>query len=86
MPRSSPRGGGCWEQLELTDAEHSQAILFKKHSRLISAASPVNYPELSAYVIEEMKLLQQKIASLKKVTIKLEFEMRQAMEIKGQYI
>ena len=44
----------------------------------------MNYPELSAYVRAEMKSLQEEIASLEKVTVKLESEMRQAMEIKGQ--
>ena len=51
---------------------------------LFSAAS-VNYPELSAYVSAEMKSLTEEIASLEKVTVKLESEMRQAMEIKGQF-
>ena len=44
----------------------------------------MNYPELSAYVRAEMKSLQEEIASLEKVTVKLESGMRQAMEIKGQ--
>ncbi|CAH3024574.1 unnamed protein product [Porites evermanni] len=45
-------------------------------------AASVNYPELSAYVSAEMKSLDEEIASLEKVTVKLESEMRQAMEIK----
>jgi len=45
----------------------------------------VNYPELSAYVSAEMKYLNEEIASLEKVTAKLESEMREAMEIKGQF-
>ena len=44
----------------------------------------MNYPELSAYVSVEMKSLQEEIDSLRKVTVKLESEMRQAMEIEGQ--
>ena len=44
----------------------------------------MNYLELSAYVGAEMKSLQEEIASLRKVTVKLESEMHQAMEIKGQ--
>lgn len=39
--------------------------------------------ELSVYVAEEMKILQEEIVSLDKVTMKLELEMRQAMGIKG---
>ena len=49
------------------------------------AAASVNYPELSAYVSAEMKSLNEEIASLEKVTVKLESEIRQAMEIKGQF-
>ena len=45
----------------------------------------MNYPELSAYVSVEMKSLNEEIASLEKVTVKLESEIRQAMEIKGQF-
>ena len=45
----------------------------------------MNHPELSAYVSAEMKSLTEEIASLEKVTVKLESEMRQAMEIKGQF-
>ena len=44
----------------------------------------MNYLELSAYVSAEMKSLQEEIASLRKVTVKLESEMHQAMEIRGQ--
>ena len=41
-------------------------------------------PDLSAYVIEEMKLLQEEIIALDKVTVKLEAEISAAMKIKGQ--
>ena len=44
----------------------------------------MNYLELSAYVSTEMKSLREEINSLRKVTVKLESEMHQAMEIKGQ--
>ena len=43
------------------------------------------YPELSVYVSAEMKSLNEEIASLEKVTVMLESEMRQAMEIEGQF-
>ena len=65
--------GSCWTKR-----------LFFYILPLFSAAS-VNYPELSAYVSAEMKSLQEEIASLEKVTVKLESEMHQAMEIKGQF-
>ena len=45
----------------------------------------MNFPELSAYVSAEVKSLSEEVASLEKVTVKLESEMRQAMEIKGQF-
>ena len=45
----------------------------------------MNYLELSAYVSAEMKSLQEEVASLEKVTVMLESEMREAMEIKGQF-
>ena len=51
---------------------------------LFSAAS-VNYPELSAYVSAEMNSLQEEVASLEKVAVMLESEMRQAIEIEGQF-
>ena len=41
-------------------------------------------PDLSAYVAEELKLLQEELASVDKVTVKLELEMSQAIKIKGQ--
>ena len=45
----------------------------------------MNYPELLTYVSAEMKSLNEEIASLEKVTVMLESEMRQAMEIEGQF-
>ena len=45
----------------------------------------MNYPELLAYVSAEMKSLNEEIASLEKVTVMLESEMRQAIEIEGQF-
>ena len=41
---------------------------------------------LSAYVEEEMKLVQDEITSLERVRFKLELEMQEAMKTKGQYI
>ena len=45
----------------------------------------MNHPELSAYVSAEMKSLQEEVASLEKVAVMLESEMRQAIEIEGQF-
>ena len=45
----------------------------------------MNYPELSAYVSAEMKSLQEEVASLEKVAVMLESEMRQAIEIEGEF-
>ena len=45
----------------------------------------MNYPELSAYVSAEMKSLLEEVASLEKVAVMLESEMRQAIEIEGQF-
>ena len=41
-------------------------------------------PDLSAYAAEEINLLKGEIVAVEKVSIKLELEMRQAMDIKGQ--
>ena len=41
-------------------------------------------PDLSAYAAEEINLLKGEIVAVEKVSIKLELEMREAMDIKGQ--
>ena len=42
-------------------------------------------PDLSAYVAEETNLLKEEIAALGRVSIKLELEIRQTMDITGKY-
>ncbi|CAH3041712.1 unnamed protein product [Porites lobata] len=67
-----PHGSGTSGQLTAPDALENGP----------EQAASMNYLELSAYVSAEMKSLQEEIASLRKVTVKLESEMHQAMEIK----
>jgi len=43
-------------------------------------------PELFSSIDEEVCLLQEEIASLEKVSIKLELEMQEAIKIKGKYL
>ena len=52
------------------------------------AVSPISQhcPELSVYIREETSLLQDEIASLEKVSTKLEIEIQEALKTKGQYL
>ena len=66
---------------------HSPALFIFKHVYFLksSLASIVSnqFPELAIYVEIEIKVIEHELRSLHKVMVKLELEMKEAMDTEG---
>ena len=74
------------DSLEITLNELAETVTISyEFWFILTVSSQSACPEMSAYANEEMRSLEEEVACLDKVLLKVEVEMRHAMGMNGQF-